>query len=90
MTKLDPIDRFNTIVKIAERSEKLGIGIGDRTTRILDIEFTDKQFNLRLEEFLNADDENFCHDFVAIQRHMNRRLGVIADLFVPRFAGIKE
>ena len=90
MTKLDPIDRFNTIVKIVERAEKLGIGIGDRTTRILDIEFADKQFNLRLEEFLNADDENFCHDFVGIQRHMNRRLCVIRDLFVPRFAEIKE
>lgn len=90
MTKLDPIDRFNTIVKIAERAEKLGIGIGDRATRILDIEFTDKQFNLRLEEFFNADDENFCHDFVGIQRHMDRHRCMIADLFVPRFAGVKE
>lgn len=83
-------ERFETIVKIVERAESMGIGIGDRVTRILDIEFADKEFNLRLDEFLNADEENFCHDFCGIQANMNRRALKMENFFVPRFSGYCE
>ena len=83
-------ERFEMTVKIVERAENMGIGIGDRITRIMDIEFADKEFHLRLDEFLNADEENFCHDFCGIQAHMDRKACKMSDLFVPRFAGYGE
>lgn len=83
-------ERFERIVKIVERSERMGIGFGDRVTRIMDIDNADKQFSLRLDDFLNADDLNFVHDFCGIQNHMDREQCKCVDLFVPRFAGRKD
>ncbi len=89
---MTPKERFNLIVKIVERADELKIGVGTRITQMMDIENADKQFNLRLEEFLNADSMDFCHDFCGIQRHMDRTLGVckVVDFFVPRFAGLTK
>ena len=83
-------ERFEKQYQIVLRAEALGIGQADRFTRMLDIGFADKQFNLRLDDFLNADDENFTHDFVGIQNHMDREQCLVVDCFVPRFAGKKE
>lgn len=85
-------ERFNIINKIVDRANDLGITIGSRCTQMMDISNADKQFNLRLEEFLNAEQYDFCHDFIGIQRHMDRSLGVckVVDFFVPRFAGDDE
>lgn len=80
-------ERFEKTIKIIERAEAMGIGIGDRITRILDMENADKEFNLRLDEFLNADDTNFIHDFCGIQAHMDRKNMKMGDCFVPRFSG---
>ena len=81
--------KVELMAKICERAEKLGIvnPKDARWERMLDLEFADRQFNLRLEEFLNADEENFCHDWIGIWKHMDRRTCKIGDLFVPRFAG---
>lgn len=80
-------ERFMMYVKVAERSEQLGIGYGDRFTRIMDIEHADNQFNLRLDDFIKADDINFVHDFCGIQASIDRSTGVIGKCFLPRFAG---
>ena len=82
--------RFETILKIVERAEGMDIARGSRVTRLLDMEFADKQFNLRLDEFLAADDLDFVHDFSGIQAHMNRDTCRVENHFVPRFAGHKE
>lgn len=79
-------ERFEKIIKIIEKAEAMGIGQGDRITRILDIENADKQFNLDLDDWLNADNLDFAHDFIGIQNHMNRETGLCEDFFVPRFA----
>lgn len=79
-------EEFELIIKIVERAEQMGLLDFDRMTLIMDIEHADKQFNLRLEELLNADDFNFAHDIVGIQNHMNRQTGKIEGLFLPRFA----
>ena len=79
-------ERFEKIITIIKKAEAMGIGQGDRITRILDIENADKQFNLDLDDWLNADDENFAHDFIGIQNHMNRETMRCEDFFVPRFA----
>lgn len=49
-----------------------------------------KKFNMRLDEWLNADDFNFAHDFYGIVNNINREKGFPATdfgFFVPRFAG---
>lgn len=84
---MDAMAEFNTIVMIVERAERMGIGKGTRVTRVMDIENAHKQFNLRLEDFLAAEDFDFTHDFTGIQTHINRETGRCENHFVPRFAG---
>lgn len=42
-------------------------------------------FPLRLQEFLDADNFNFSHDFWGIVDHLDRTTGELRDCFVPRF-----
>ena len=44
---------------------------------------------LRLDELLAADNFNFLHDVVGIQRNMNRQTGKLERSFTPRFAAAK-
>lgn len=80
-------EEFRTIVKIVERAEALGIAIGSRATRLLDIENAHEQFNLRLNDMLSGPNCDFSHDFIGIQREIDRNTGRITTLFVPRYAG---
>jgi len=82
-------ERFMIYVKIAERAEELGIYHGERLTLIMDIESADKYFNMRLEDWLNADNFNFAHDLVGIVNHVDRSSypAVEFNRFLPRFAG---
>ena len=85
-------ERFMKLVKICERAEKemptVTEMFGDRMNRMMDLESADQIFNLRLDEFLNADDENFCHDVFGIWRESNRETYPCTfGLFVPRFKG---
>ena len=84
---MDKKQGFETIVRIVERAECMGIARGGRFTEIMDIENANKQFNLRLEDMLAGSDFDFAHDFTGIQDTMNRETGRIECLFVPRFAG---
>lgn len=81
-------ERFLMYVSIAERAEKMGIYHGERHTLLMDIESADKVFNLRLEDWLKADDFNFAHDVVGIVNNIDRNKFPATDfnLFVPRFA----
>lgn len=61
--------------------------------RMMDIESADIKFNLRLDDWFNADDFNFAHDFIGIRDNINRENGFPATdfgFFIPRFAGCKE
>jgi hypothetical protein len=81
------VPNFEMIVEIAKRSEDMGIGTGERITRIMDIELAHEKFNLDLEKFLNADGLNFTHDFISIQANIDRPKKVWKDeFFLPRFA----
>ena len=42
----------------------------------MDLDAANRQFKLRLEEFANADDFGFIHDFFQIQQYMNRETGM--------------
>lgn len=78
--------RIELIVKIAKRAEKENLLAFDRMSLIMDLECTDKEFNLRLDELLNADNFNFTHDIVGIQLNLNRQTRKMGNLFIPRFA----
>ena len=80
-------ERFNTLAKICERAESLGIRQGTRMTAMLDVDLADKRWNLRLADWLAADDFNFIHDFVGIQNHVDRITHTFDNRFLPRFAG---
>lgn len=79
--------RIDKHFRIVKRAQSMGIAIGEQVTQLMDIEFADRYFNLRLDEFLNADDFNFAHDFIGIQRNINRVTKQFENCFVPRFAG---
>ena len=38
----------------------------------MDIESADKKFNMRLDDWLQADDFNFAHDYCGIQNNIKR------------------
>lgn len=79
-------ERFLMYVKVAERAEQMGIYDGERLSLLMDIENADKVFNLKLEDWLNADNFNFAHDIVGIVNNIDRRNPTDFNLFVPRFA----
>jgi hypothetical protein len=81
-------ERFMMYVKIAERAEELGIYDGERITLMMDIENADNTFNMRLEDWLNADNFNFAHDIVSIVNNIDRsKHPAEFSRFLPRFAG---
>ena len=82
-------EKFEMYVKIAERAEELGIYHGERITLLMDIESADKAFNMRLEDWLNADNFNFAHDVAGIVNNIDRSKYPATEFhcFLPRFAG---
>ena len=87
-------ERFLKLVKICERAEeKFGKAVinnryGERVNRMMDLQSADEIFNLRIDEFLAADDEDFYHDVFGIWTESNRETYPCTfGLFVPRFAG---
>lgn len=72
--------------KIAKRAEDMGILDFSQFTLIMDLELADKEFNLRLEDFIQADDLNFSHDVCGIQKNINRETKEFNPFFIPRFS----
>lgn len=82
------MERKMKYIEIAERAEKEGLYSGERLSLIMDIESADKKFDLRLDDWLNADEFNFAHDLNGIMNNIVRDTFPATDfgLFVPRFA----
>ena len=96
--KANSKERFEKQYQIVLRAEAMGIGVGDRTTKLMDVEMADGKFNLKLDELLNVSDEDFAHDFCGIQANIDRNTvrhsengfdyeNISFNLFLPRFAG---
>ena len=81
-------EKFELIIAIAKRAEEMGILAFDRMSLTMDLEATNEEFNLRLQELLNADDSNFAHDIVGIQNNINRETKKMGNMFVPRYSGV--
>lgn len=77
---------IDLIIAIAERAEKLNLLMFDRLSLIMDLTATHKEFELRLEALLKADDSNFSHDIVGIQNNLDRRTKKMQNCFLPRYA----
>lgn len=60
--------------------------------RMMDIESADLKFNMRLDDWLKADNFNFAHDFLGIRDNIVRNEFPSKDFgfFIPRFAGIYQ
>ena len=82
------MERKMKYIDIAERAEKEGLFNGERIDLIMDIESADKKFDLRLDDWLNADEFNFAHDLYGIMDNIVRDTFPATEfgLFVPRFA----
>lgn len=78
------------IRQIADRAMKLSKELGvDRDKLSLTMDMTACHLNgnpLRLDDLINADDFNFCHDVFGIERHMDRGTGRLLNCFRPRFS----
>ena len=77
------------IRKIARRATQLRAAVGvenDTKSTEMDIAAVHTRIcKLRLQELLDADDFNFCHDVFGIERHLNRKKIELTDCFRPRF-----
>lgn len=82
------MERKMKYIEIAERAEKEGLFTGERISLLMDIESADKKFDLRLDDWLQADKLNFAHDLYGIMDNIVRDAFPATDfgLFVPRFA----
>lgn len=79
-------DKLNIMVDIAERAEKMNLLFFDRISLIMDLECALNEFDLKLNELLNASNFDFTHDINGIQHHLNRQTKEFTNLFVPRFS----
>lgn len=84
------LNEFELIVDIIERADKLNIIEHSKETLTLDIVIADKEFDLQLEQLLNADDFNFSHDIVGIQNNIDRANMKMTGIFVPRYASSEK
>ena len=82
MTNAEKYIKYDQVVK---RAESLGIFTGERISTLMDIENADFKFNLKLDEWLKSDDDNFAHDYCGIVNNINRISKDFGD-FIPRFA----
>lgn len=80
-------DKMDLYVKIAKRAEQLGYK-STRLELIMDIESADNMFDIRLEDWFNADDSIFMQELNGILTYIVRDTFPAKDFgdFVPRFA----
>lgn len=82
-------DDYMLCDKITERAMEMGFYEDNRLTAYMDVTNAAKYWNMRLKDWLNADDFNFAHDIVGIYDNIVRETPVkFTNYFVPRFAGI--
>lgn len=75
------------VSQIVKRAVSLSLIKKDALGLHMDITACHKNGNpLKLEELLNVDDFNFCHDIVGIMNTIDRNTGKLTNCFVPRLS----
>lgn len=59
-------ERYKKYAAIIQRAKEEGLHVNDKLSVLMDIESADRKFNIRLDEWLQADLFNFTHDFYGI------------------------
>ena len=67
MTVEEKKERNRKYGAICARAKAMGIMQGDAISAIMDIESADRKFNLRLDDFLGADNLVLCQEKVQIK-----------------------
>lgn len=65
-------ERYKKYAAIIQRAKEEGLHVNDKLSVLMDIESADRKFNIRLDEWLQADLFNFTHDFYGIIDHIAR------------------
>ena len=85
-------EKYLKYAEIMKRATSMGLMTQkENLSGMMDIESADIEFNLRLDDWLEADDFDFAHDFLGIKNNIDRGNGFPAKdfgFFVPRFAGL--
>ena len=74
------------VVEIAKRADDMNLLVFDRMSLMMDIEAVHGEIGLKLNDLLNADDVNFTHDIVGIQKNLDRKSKKLQNFFLPRYA----
>lgn len=82
-------EKFILYDKIVERAKSLNLLNDEKRCHMMDVESADLHFNMRLQEWLDADNFNFARDFCGIRNNIVRGKFPSTEFgfFVPRFAG---
>jgi len=81
------LEESRLISKIVNRGwEIMKKNYRERLDMIMDIDAANEDCPLKLQELLDADDNNFYHDIIGIGQHLNRQTRKLEDCFLPRFA----
>lgn len=80
---MDKRKKYMLYSQIVDRAKELKLLTDERICHLMDIESADAKFNIRLEEWIHADDYDFAHDFIGIRDN----IAIDFDSFVPRFTG---
>lgn len=86
MDKASYLKDILTIQNIVQRAKGEGLLMFSPISLYMDLEAVHRAIGLRLDDLLAADNFDFAHDILGIQRHMNRGTTELTECFLPRFA----
>ena len=76
------------VSEITRRAMLQNLNFNDSLSLEMDLLFAHQEFNLRLDDLLEADDFNFHHDIYGIQISLDRRKLKFINHFVPRYSNL--
>lgn len=80
------IEKTRLIMKIVDRGwEKMKSNYRDKLSMTMDIDATNENYPLKLQELLEAEDFNFYHDLIGIGNNLNRKTKKLENCFLPRY-----
>jgi len=79
--------KWDLVMAIADRAwEKMKANYKDKLSLMMDIDATNENCPLKLQELLEAKDADFYHDIIGIHNNLNRQTKKLENCFLPRFA----